>query len=238
MSRTTVREATFSTSGTSDGIDRTLVKPKVRRNSCNGTRLSAMEKKLETKLKQLKLSVERTNNILDSGKPESIKRHLSALRETVREANECKRAVESEKIETDESAEIINDWNIEVETKIERADDSVNCLENWLSERKRTDDNVAQEEQFKIELKLHEKRMKMKAELELTKTTPEVQKCSDFKTAKLPKLVISKFDGSFMDWQRFWGQFCEAINKSSIAPCQSPSSRICVSYYVQRLNVV
>ena len=45
--------------------------------------------------------------------------------------------------------------------------------------------------------------MKMKAELELTKTTPEVQECSDFKTAKLPKLVISKFDGSFMDWPRF-----------------------------------
>ena len=218
MSRTTVREATFSTRGTSDGIDRTLVKPKVRRNSCSGTRLSAMEKKLETKLKQLKLSVGRTNNILDSGKPESIKRHLSALRETVREANECKRAVESEKIEADKSAEEINDWNIEVETKIERADDSVNRLENWLSERKRTVDNVAQEEQFKIELKLHEKRMKMKAELELTKTTTEVQECSDFKTAKLPKLVISKFDGSFMDWPRFWGQFCEAIDKSSIAP--------------------
>ena len=32
-----------------------------------------MEKKLETKLKQLKLGVERTNNILESGKPESIK---------------------------------------------------------------------------------------------------------------------------------------------------------------------
>ena len=59
--------------------------------------------------------------------------------------------------------------------------------------------------------------MKMKAELELTKTAPEVQECSDFKTAKLPKLVISKFDGSFMDWPRFWGQFRKAINKRSIA---------------------
>ena len=76
----------------------------------------------------------------------SQKRHLSALRETVREANECKRTVESEKIEADESAEKINDWNIEVETQIERADDSVNRLENWLPERKRTEENVAQDE--------------------------------------------------------------------------------------------
>ena len=89
-----------------------------------------MEKKLETNLKQLKLGVERTNNILDSGKPESIKRHLSALRETVREGNEFKRAVESEKNEAGKIAEEINDWNIEVETKIERVDDSVNRLES------------------------------------------------------------------------------------------------------------
>ena len=67
-------------------------------------------------------------------------------------------------------------------------------------------------------MELHEKRLKMKAELELTQTKPEIQECSEFKTAKLPKFVISKFDGSFMDWPRFWGQFSEAIDKSSIAP--------------------
>ena len=35
--------------------------------------------------------------------------------------------------------------------------------------------------------------------------------------AKLPKLVISKFEGSFTDWNRFWGQFNESIEKSGIA---------------------
>ena len=29
--------------------------------------------------------------------------------------------------------------------------------------------------------------------------------------AKLPKLVISKFEGCYMDWPRFWGQFSETI---------------------------
>ena len=36
--------------------------------------------------------------------------------------------------------------------------------------------------------------------------------------AKLPKLVISKFNGSPMDWPRFWGQFSENIYQSAIAP--------------------
>ena len=89
-----------------------------------------MEKKLETKLKQLKLGVERTGNILDSGKPENIKRHLNALRETVRETNEHKRAVEAVKIEADESIDIINEWNLTIEGKIEQGDAEIDRLEH------------------------------------------------------------------------------------------------------------
>ena len=174
--------------------------------------------KLETKLKQLNLGVLRMKNILDSGKSESIKRHLDALRETVRESNELKRAAEAAKIELGESVEKINDWNNETDAKIELADVEIDQLESWLAEKERSEHLVAQEEQFNVELKLHEKRMKMKAELELSKTAPEVQECAGFKTAKLPKLEISKFEGSIMDWPRFWGQFDEAIGKSSIAP--------------------
>ena len=40
---------------------------------------------------------------------------------------------------------------------------------------------------------------------------------SSTKTAKLPKLVISRFGCSFTEWPKFWGHFTEAINKSSIA---------------------
>ena len=54
----------------------------------------------------------------------------------------------------------------------------------------------------------------------MSKNTPETKGCeaSFSQTAKLPKLVISKFEGSHMDWPRFWGQFTEAVDKSSIPP--------------------
>ena len=29
--------------------------------------------------------------------------------------------------------------------------------------------------------------------------------------------MITKFDGSFMDWPRFWGQFSETIDKTNVA---------------------
>jgi hypothetical protein len=55
--------------------------------------MASEEQKLEAKLKQLDLGVRWTKRILQSGKRESIKRHLEALRETVRETNSCKRLV-------------------------------------------------------------------------------------------------------------------------------------------------
>ncbi|CAB4001037.1 Hypothetical predicted protein [Paramuricea clavata] len=161
-----------------------------------------MSENRDNVLKQLKLGVERTENILDSGKPDSIKRNLNALRETIRETNEHKRAVDAEKIEADESIEKINEWNLGIEVKIEQGDGEIKRLEQWLFEKEQSEKHVAQEKQFKIELKLHEKRLKMKAELKLTQTKPELQECSDFKTAKSPKLVISTFDGPLMDWPR------------------------------------
>ena len=36
--------------------------------------------------------------------------------------------------------------------------------------------------------------------------------------AKLPKIEISRFDGSLLDWPRFWGQFNATVDKRSVAP--------------------
>ena len=74
---------------------------------------------------------------------------------------------------------------------------------------------------MKFELKLHEKKLQMQAELAQSSVQkPEIQECEHFRTqsAKLPKLVRTKFDGSCMNWTKFWGQFSKAIDKSSVAP--------------------
>ena len=93
-------------------------------------------------------------------------------------------------------------------------------LKQWLTDDEYNEKFVAQEELFKLEMEMHEKRLKMQTELCVSEKQPENVECetSAIRVAKLPKLVISKFDGSFMDWPRFWGQFSEAIDKSTIAP--------------------
>ena len=173
---------------------------------------------LQTKLTQLKITVQRTKSILESGKRESIKRQLEALKMTLHETDQCKRAVETKKITEKEDLSEINEWNDEVNTKMDEADGEVSLLQGWLDEKEKEARTSAQEEQFKFELKLHEKKLKLQAEV--MNTTPEPSKSTTLteRTAKLPKLEISKFEGSYMDWPRFWGQFTEAIDKSNLAP--------------------
>ena len=40
---------------------------------------------------------------------------------------------------------------------------------------------------------------------------------------KLPKLVITKFDGTFLDWFPFWNQFESENDKAEIGPVFSPT---------------
>ena len=173
-----------------------------------------MESKLETKLIQLDIVVQRTQRILDSGKRESIKRHLEALVMTVRETSECKRVVEAEKIEESIDISDINKWSDEIESKIEKGDNEIVRLNTWLREKEQQEWSLAQEEQFDSDIKLHERKLRMQSEL----TAKHEKQETNPSTAKLPKLVISKFEGSVMDWSKFWGQFSEAVDKSSIPP--------------------
>ncbi len=170
---------------------------------------------LETRLTQLSIVVGRTKAILDSGKQVAIKRHLEALQTTTKVAVETTKI--SEKVELAE----INKWSEEIDGKFEVADEAMMGLEKWLTDTEKVEQFVTQEEQIKYELRLHEKKLQMQAELAKTsKPKPEIEECELFTTtsAKLPKLVITKFDGSCMNWPKFWSQFSEAIDKSTIAP--------------------
>ena len=85
---------------------------------------------------------------------------------------------------------------------------------------------MTHEEELKHEMLLHEKRMEMQAELSSASSSALKHQKECIKesevfsagSAKLPKLVIAKFGGSFTDWPKFWGQSSEAIDKSLLAP--------------------
>ena len=175
------------------------------------------EGKLQTKLTQLEIHAKRTEQVLNSGSVEAIERHKGALRSTISEADELKRALEALKIEAKEDLGDISTWNSEIDLHLMKADEEVGKLRKWLEDRRRQEETTAREDQLKFEMKLHEQKMKHKTSL-TTQESHEGGGSPKQTQAKLPKIEIKKFEGSYLDWPRFWGQFTETIDKAEIAP--------------------
>ena len=176
---------------------------------------------MDIKVTQLKMTVAKTDNVIEGGKSEAIERQCSTLKSITAEINRMRLEVEAKKLGAKVDVTDIEAWNAQLDAQLEKADSEVEKVCKWLDERKKEAEIIAQEEQLKFEEKLQRAKLKLKTELQAEKTSSQNSHqtaSSSSVQAKLPKLVITKFDGSYMDWPRFWGQFSETIDKTSVAP--------------------
>jgi hypothetical protein len=175
--------------------------------------------KLKTKLTQLSITAERTVSIVDNGRVEVIERHQKTLKTVINEASQLRIEIEAYKIANEVNNEELSAWNTSMESQIAAADRSVETSEQWLDYRRVERESQEREEQIRFEIKLQETKAKLQAELEGNNISSWKSPSESANVqAKLPKLVITKFSGSFTDWNRFWGQFTESIDKCSLAP--------------------
>ncbi len=179
--------------------------------------MEAAEGKLKTKLTQLNRTTKRTTSILDSAQSEAIERHQKTLKTVINDVDQLRIEIEAYKITNEVTDKELDAWNTNIASQIAEADQSVESLKGWLNNRKTEREIHEREEQIKFEVKLQETKAKFKDELE-GKQASSLQSKSEAVNiqAKLPKLVITKFNGTFTDWNRFWGQFTESIDKSSL----------------------
>ena len=73
---------------------------------------------------------------------------------------------------------------------------------------------------MQFELQLEEAKIKLKAE-HMKAEAPSSEESSSASgniEAKLPELTITKFNGTYADWPRFWGQYSETIDKAGTPP--------------------
>ena len=73
---------------------------------------------------------------------------------------------------------------------------------------------------MQFELQLEEAKIKLKAEHMKAEAPSSLESSSASGNieAKLPKLTITKFDGTYADWPRFWRQYSETIDKAGMPP--------------------
>ena len=108
-------------------------------------------------------------------------------------------------------------WSIEKENIIAEVDEDINVLSSWLSKTKRAEIETSRKQQSQFEELL--KQMLRYRELEEKQSTSSQRS----NIAKLPKLTITKFNGSHLDWRCSWEQFTVEIDKSGMAEIMKSS---------------
>ena len=85
-------------------------------------------------------------------------------------------------------------------------------IEKWKQKSKN------EKRKMKFEIKLHETKLKLQEDLQIKAGNEKSSVETTVGEAKLPKLVITKFNGTYADWPRFWGQYSETIDKTNVPP--------------------
>ena len=95
------------------------------------------EGKLEIKLTQLQMTLEKTNAVISSSNSEAIERHYQTLKTITADVSRLRLGVEAKKIEAKEQMEKIQTWNADIDAKLEGADLEVGKVRQWLDDRKK-----------------------------------------------------------------------------------------------------
>ncbi|KAK2546733.1 hypothetical protein P5673_033632 [Acropora cervicornis] len=147
--------------------------------------------------------------------------------------NALKESIEEKKFVNGEDEESVQEWSSGIEEIVNQADE---CMRELTSQIEQIDRNLKHasalhEHKREIELEREKLRQKQEAverahaeelefekkklELKQVQTEPPEITAMASNVVKMPKLVITKFDGTPQDWVRFWGQFETQIDKSS-----------------------
>ena len=173
-----------------------------------------LSEKLKTELQLMALTSSKTKGIVEKGNLEKIARHKEALAQITSEVDKLKLQVEKAKLESGETVDEIQKWGQEVEESVEEADDNVTILAHCLEEAAVRAENAKLRKEEMLIARKREEELKFEKKVEMQLADKPVK--STGKSVKLPKLVITKYDGTFEKWLSFWNSFKAEVDLQDI----------------------
>ena len=193
---------------------------------------------LNGKLQALNFRIGKTAEAIEKRERDAAERCCESLHKAINAVSDLRETIEDKKFGKGDSAEDVNDWasKLNIDDTLNRADQCSKQLKTLIAEivreAKQADElhdhqHALELEQEKLQMQ-HEATAKAHAEqLEFERKRLELQQHEGLSTSqhgiasgdsavKMPKLVISQFDGTHRDWMRFWGQFETQIDKSGV----------------------
>ena len=183
--------------------------------------IKTLQEKIEGKLKMLKFTIEDTEKVLETEDVKAIKRHWSTLESIIDETHQPKLQAQELRIENNEDLAEIRSWLENLEAQINKFEGTLKQVKYVAANIRSAKEEKREEEKRKRimneEIKFEKAKFQARAKLEKSlKTSLENSENSSSIGVKLPKLEISKFQGTFLDWTRFWNQFETEINKAKL----------------------
>ena len=186
------------------------------------------EAKLNVKLQVLNLTSGKTKEIVESANIEKIKRHRDALINLIKAVEDLKIEVVESKLTNEVSVDEVEKWQKDIEAKIDQVDVNVDMLQNCIKETDKHAENERiskeqellarkREETLKFEKEQFEQRAKMEKEHKESQAKSTKDEKSDKPSVKLPKLVITPFDGKLENWLGFWNKYEAEIDSANLS---------------------
>ena len=192
--------------------------------------LTTIEVKIKKQVKLLEIGENERKRLFERRKKYEIEKHLKHIEMRLEILQDLKYEGEERMVAGDVEDEAVNvsEWCEVLDERLARFDEFVGNLKEELfiaSEREeaeaRRKEDLIQEERFRRrmeeEVKIEEMKMEMKKKgFEFSRD--EIVKSDEKVSVKLPKLKITKFEETALDWFRFWNQFETEINQVQISP--------------------
>ena len=190
------------------------------------TRASGKENRSEIKLRMLKFTQDDVPRVRERKELKALERLQRVLEEQIDSAHEQMVEIQALRIEKGDEPGDVRKWSLEIEQQVAEYEEitygvrrTVKDLREEALRETKCEEEKAEEEKrkrrYEEELKLEEAKMEIKRELE-KKMEEDWSKQLKKSGANLPKLTITKFQGTHLDWLRFWSQFETEIDKATI----------------------
>lgn len=170
-------------------------------------------KAVGTKLAMLEFTDKETESVIAKGHLLLLERQPKILEKRLEEVHNLKVEIQDAKLERGEKAEDVKAWSEDIEAKLVKFEQLVNSVEKITKEIKRKEMEEEKQAELKFTAQMKENQFekeKYEKKIQLEKKLEENLKgMMSHKVAntKLSKLVITKFNGMYVDWVRFWSQF-------------------------------
>jgi hypothetical protein len=189
-----------------------------------------LEKHLKTKADLLKFTNEETSEILKRAKPSELERQRKTLNDKLQGVHDLKLRIQEKKLGDSAAAEDVRAWTetakkdyiLPIEEAIHELDTVIKTTQEREIKHKELLATQARDAQYQEVLKYDKEKLELQLLYEKKMAEERGKQHSDHAlkpmNVRLQKLQITKFEGTYSDWLRFWNQFEAEIHAADIPP--------------------